>query len=132
MNFIDTIKLIRANQWYKNLVIFLSLIFGKELFNLFAFQQTIIGFLALCLISSSNYIINDIIDIKKDRNNPEKKNRPLASGSIKIWQALIIFLFLLLLGLYISFSLSKIFFIFVLTLLTFTQLYSFILKNEIL
>ena len=54
-----------------------------------------IGFLALCFTSSCVYMINDIMDIEKDKNHPEKKNRPLAAGLITKNGAIAIFLCLL-------------------------------------
>ena len=122
--------LIRVRQWYKNTVIFLPLIFGKELFNLFSIQQTFIGFLALCLVSSANYVVNDLVDAKRDRRNPEKKSRPIASRRVKTWQAVVMTLLLLCFGLYISYTLSLMFFVFALALFLSTQLYSFVLRNE--
>ena len=130
MNLKDIIMLIRVRQWYKNTVIFLPLIFGKELFNLFSIQQTFIGFLALCLVSSANYVVNDLVDAKRDRRNPEKKSRPIASRRVKTWQAVVMTLLLLCFGLYISYTLSLMFFVFALALFLSTQLYSFVLRNE--
>ena len=72
--------LLRINQWYKNLVIYLALIFSMTFFNSKFLLLTTVGFFSLCFISSANYIINGIIDRKKDIEHPEKKNRPIASG----------------------------------------------------
>jgi len=69
--------IIRVYQWYKNLVIFLPIFFAGEFLNLRAVELTALGFLALCLVSSANYVLNDIIDRKRDKLHPEKKYRPL-------------------------------------------------------
>ncbi|MBI4153800.1 hypothetical protein HY501_00535, partial [Candidatus Woesearchaeota archaeon] len=53
------LRLLRPRQWYKNLVIFLPLIFSQYLFNGYDLLATSLGFLALCFVSSANYIIND-------------------------------------------------------------------------
>ncbi|MAG08678.1 decaprenyl-phosphate phosphoribosyltransferase [Candidatus Woesearchaeota archaeon] len=126
----DIIYLMRVRQWYKNLVIFLSIIFASELLNLVGLEKTFYGFLALCFISSVNYIINDIVDIKKDINHPEKRLRPLASGKIKVWQAIILAITLFIVSLGIGISLSGYFLLFILFLFLVTQLYSFFLKKE--
>lgn len=123
-------KLLRIKQWYKNLVVFLPLIFAKEFFNETALFYTIIGFFALCLVSSSNYIINDIIDRDIDKKNIEKKSRPIASGKIRLWQAILISTVCLATGLTISFSLSIMFGVLASILFVLSQLYSFKLKNE--
>ena len=124
------IKLIRVHQWYKNLVIFLPIFFAGKLFNLSSLEKILIGFVALCLISSANYILNDIVDIKKDKLHPEKKYRPLAFGKITILEASIIGLLFLFASLLISYQLGIIFLVMILFLFVSTTLYSLWLKNE--
>ena len=77
----------RPNQWIKNLVIFTSLIFSGQLFNLDLFISTTIGFVLFALLSSTSYILNDIIDYPYDRKPPAKKNRPIASGKLSMQDA---------------------------------------------
>ena len=84
------IKLLRPQQYYKNLLVFLGLIFSQKLFNYSLYFPLILGFITLCLISSTNYIINDLKDLEKDKTHPEKKTRPLAAGKIKPIEAKIL------------------------------------------
>ncbi len=126
---LELIKLLRVKQWYKNLIIYISLVFSFNLFNLELFILTTPGFISLCLISSSYYIINDIIDIDKDKNHPEKKNRPLASGKISPLVALIISLVLFNLSILIAYKLSNTFLLSVLALYILSQAYTFIIKK---
>ena len=128
---IDFLKLLRIPQWYKNLVIFLALFFSANLLDLNKLALTVCGLIILCLASSGNYILNDIIDIKKDRKHPEKKNRPLASGKISILTALIFVSLLFIGSFYWAFQLSSNFFYTVLSLVSLTLLYSLFLKKEI-
>jgi len=51
------------------------------------------------IMRSSGCIINDIIDRKIDAQVERTKTRPLASGELKLWQALILLVFLLAAGL---------------------------------
>ena len=88
-------KIIRIKQWYKNIVIFLPLVFSLSLLNLDSIFLTIVGFIALSLASSALYIRNDILDIEFDKQHPIKKFRPLASGQISKKNAYIIFVLLL-------------------------------------
>jgi 4-hydroxybenzoate polyprenyltransferase len=78
------IKTMRPRQWPKNGFIFFGLIFDKQLFLLEPFLRTVAGFFLFCLISSAVYLLNDIADIEADRQHPEKKYRPLASGELPV------------------------------------------------
>jgi 4-hydroxybenzoate polyprenyltransferase len=78
------IKAMRPRQWTKNGFVFFALIFDKQLFSLQPFLRTLEGFFLFCLISSAVYLLNDIADIEADRQHPEKKHRPLASGELSI------------------------------------------------
>ena len=130
MSFIDFVRLMRPQQWYKNLLIFLPLIFVQQFFNADALSRVIIGFFALCLISSTNYILNDIVDRKKDALHPEKKKRPLASGVISVNSALFLAVIMFIISIWISLLLDNYFILFVLSLFILTQLYSYVFKNE--
>jgi len=78
------IKTMRPRQWTKNGFVFFALIFDKQLFHATAFIKTLEGFFLFCLISSTVYLLNDIADVEADRQHPEKKNRPIASGKLPI------------------------------------------------
>jgi len=45
-------------------------------------KRVVLGMLALCLIASSNYVINELLDAPSDRHHPIKRNRPAARGVI--------------------------------------------------
>jgi len=79
------IKTMRPRQWVtKNIFIFAALVFDKQLFIVESFLRTLAGFALFCLISSSVYIFNDLADVEADRQHPEKKNRPIASGRLPV------------------------------------------------
>lgn len=77
-------RAMRPRQWTKNGFIFFGLIFDKQLFLLEPFLRTLAGFFLFSLISSAVYLLNDIADIEVDRQHPEKKHRPLASGELPV------------------------------------------------
>jgi 4-hydroxybenzoate polyprenyltransferase len=79
----------RPRQWVKNLVIFAGLVFDRQLStnHLYDIWHTIIGFLLFCLLSGVVYIINDIADVESDRNHPQKRRRPIASGELSVSRA---------------------------------------------
>lgn len=124
------INLLRIRQWYKNLVIFLSVLFGGLLFNLDSWLILTLGFVSLCFVSSANYIINDILDSEKDKLHPEKKNRPIASGKVSKSEAILLAIIVLAGGFSIAYYLSEKFFLFALALFGLNQAYSFFLKNQ--
>jgi decaprenyl-phosphate phosphoribosyltransferase len=80
----DTFRLLRPRQWIKNAAIFGALIFSGQLFDAEMFLSVGEGFLIFCALSSSIYIINDMLDIQKDRMHPFKRFRPLAHNDVPI------------------------------------------------
>ena len=126
---LNVLRLLRVEQWYKNLVIFLALFFTKNLFNPNLLEVTVLGFVSLCFISSSYYIINDILDAREDREHPEKKKRPIAAGSFGKGPALLLSLALMAASLCIAFSLSANFALFPIALLVSSLLYNFWLRK---
>lgn len=72
----------RPKQWLKNGFIFVPLLFDRKLDEPRYVIATLVGFLLLCLISSTVYLINDLADIKADQAHPTKRNRPLPSGKL--------------------------------------------------
>lgn len=125
----DYIHLMRVRQWYKNLVVFLAIFFSGNLLEIEPFVTTIFAFFSLALISSSNYIINDLKDKEKDKLNPEKMNRPLASGNISKTKAIRLMVVLLTLGIIVSLSVSREFFYLAAALFCGSQIYTFFLKE---
>jgi len=92
------LKLIRVEQWVKNLFVFAPLFFSGKITNTYLFYESIFAFLVFSLTASSIYIINDYFDIESDRRHPEKKTRPLASGAVSKRSAEILFAFLVILS----------------------------------
>jgi 4-hydroxybenzoate polyprenyltransferase len=92
---IELLRLMRPHQWVKNTFVLAGLLFGHAWHNPTLVTQTLFAFVAFCLISSTIYILNDIVDIEQDRHHPSKRNRPLPSGKLKVSTAAI---FALLMG----------------------------------
>jgi 4-hydroxybenzoate polyprenyltransferase len=73
----------RPRQWTKNvLFVFPALVFDGQLFVLDSFLRVAAACVLLIFMSSTVYIINDLVDIEKDRLHPRKKNRALPSGQL--------------------------------------------------
>jgi 4-hydroxybenzoate polyprenyltransferase len=86
---LNYLKLIRVQQWIKNVFVFVPLLFSHNLFEREYFLTTLFAFFVFSLASSAIYVINDLIDIEADRAHPLKKNRPLPSGAISKPRAVI-------------------------------------------
>ncbi len=75
----------RPKQWAKNLLLFAGLLFtqdqGHELKH---WLKTFLGFLLFCFLSGLTYYINDLMDVKADRQHPKKRFRPIASGRLSV------------------------------------------------
>ena len=76
------LRLLRPRQWIKNLLLFAALVFARQLFEPRAVALACLAFVAFCLASSSVYVLNDLVDMERDRHHPEKRSRPLASGEV--------------------------------------------------
>jgi len=132
INFSVIFNFLRVKQWYKNIVIVLGLVFAP---GLVSFENIILiglGFIALCFISSANYIRNDISDVERDKQHPAKKNRPLPSGALSIKQAYAMFIIVIIIGLTLGFSLSINFGMMILGLFLVSEAYTRWLKRIII
>lgn len=75
---------LRPHQWSKNLLLFAPLFLAHHYDNGVIWQSTLWGFVAFCLTASSVYLMNDVIDIHRDRRHPSKRNRPIPSGALPL------------------------------------------------
>ena len=126
---IDYLRLFRVKHYIKNLFIFTTLIFGAELLTTNTISVSI-GFIAFCLISSTIYIINDIVDYEIDKKTESKMDEPIPSGKIKKKNALILAFILLILSLvvnYFTYSVSS--YVYIIVYLLLNLFYSFIGKK---
>jgi 4-hydroxybenzoate polyprenyltransferase len=94
----SVIKLLRPNQYIKNVFIFFPLFFALKIDDFNLLLYSFIAFVAFSISASGMYILNDYMDIEEDRNHPSKKYRPLASEAVSIRTAFILILSLVVLG----------------------------------
>lgn len=76
------IRLLRPKQWTKNLLVFAALIFAQEYGDRGQVLLAFWAFVALCLVSSAVYSVNDVLDAEADRSHPTKRSRPIAAGEL--------------------------------------------------
>lgn len=120
----------RVNQWIKNLVIFTAIIFSGKLFDADLLSKTFYGFFVFCLLSSTSYVLNDIIDYHYDRKHPVKKHRPIASGKITIAEATFTVFVMTFFSLIVSLFFSIPFFLLALVFILLHFFYSLYLKKH--
>ncbi|MDQ2904698.1 MAG: decaprenyl-phosphate phosphoribosyltransferase [Ktedonobacteraceae bacterium] len=75
---------LRPRQWTKNLAIFAGIVFAQRLLERSALEHAVLAFVAFCFACSAIYLLNDLLDLKNDRQHPVKRARPLASGRLPI------------------------------------------------
>lgn len=88
------LELMRPKQWIKNFFVFAAIVFSGNFLNANILMNNILTFILFCFTSSSIYILNDIVDIEKDRCHPDKKRRPLPSGRVSKKTAIILDVFI--------------------------------------
>ena len=76
------VLLLRPRQWYKNLVVFIPLLFSGNASNTALWPPILLCFAAFCALSGAVYAANDVVDADRDRMHPRKKDRPIASGKV--------------------------------------------------
>ncbi|HEX5803736.1 MAG TPA: decaprenyl-phosphate phosphoribosyltransferase [Azospira sp.] len=89
------IKLLRPHQWLKSGFVFVGLVFGHAWNDGPVVAQVLLAAAAFSLAASAVYVGNDLADREQDRQHPQKRRRPLASGAISVGAALGVGLFCL-------------------------------------
>ncbi len=91
MNPIALLRAMRPHQWAKNVFVLAALVFAagesESKVAMATVVPVLIAFAAFCLTSSAVYLLNDIVDVEKDRAHPKKCKRPIASGELAIGHA---------------------------------------------
>jgi len=127
------LELMRPKQWIKNFFVFAAVVFSGNFFNADVIINNILTFILFCFTSSSIYILNDIVDIEKDRCHPDKSKRPLPSGRVSKKIAIILNIFIVLGIAWVSYKMLSMAILTVLLIYMFMNiLYCFKLKNVVI
>jgi 4-hydroxybenzoate polyprenyltransferase len=80
----ELLRAMRPKEWVKNLFVLLAIGFSRDMLWLQLDSIVVVGvaFVLFCMVASTIYLINDLVDIEKDRAHPKKRRRPLASGRL--------------------------------------------------
>lgn len=90
--FLPYIQIARPDHWFKNvfmlLGVILALYYHWDTFAALGWAgfagRVALTFAATCLVASSNYVINEILDAPTDLEHPTKKDRPIPAGRVSI------------------------------------------------
>ena len=91
--------LLRPRQWVKNVFVFAGLIFSRHFLDPWSISRSVLTFVIFTLLSSSGYVLNDILDRRDDVAHPVKAKRPIAAGRVRPAPAAVVAVLLLLLSL---------------------------------
>ncbi|HNW59215.1 MAG TPA: decaprenyl-phosphate phosphoribosyltransferase [bacterium] len=123
---------LRPKQWLKNVIVFAGLFFAEDFLVVSKILDTLAAFLLFCLVSSSGYLVNDVIDRNKDALHPRKRLRPIAAGRISPRTAIALAILLSVGSLAAAWNLNPLFFGILAAYLIFTYSYSLLLKRVII
>jgi len=123
---------LRPHQWTKNLVVLAALAFSKHLFEADAVFRALLALVIFCALSGATYVLNDLIDLERDRLHPQKRLRPLASGALSVSVGRWAGLSLALGGLAASLALGGRFALAALAYFALNVAYSFALKHAVI
>ena len=83
-------SVLRLHQWLKNVLLLVPLFAAHRMDDAAAWTSLFWAYVAFCLCASSVYIVNDLLDLESDRQHPRKCKRPFASGTVPVWQGVVL------------------------------------------
>lgn len=126
------VKELRPKQWTKNILVFAALVFTIPNISPAMIYAALAGFFLFSFISGCVYILNDLVDLELDRQHPDKKDRPMASGELSPAAAVSLGLAVLAASLAASFYVNTAFAMVLIAYLLLNVAYSFYLKKIVL
>jgi decaprenyl-phosphate phosphoribosyltransferase len=84
------IRTTRPRQWPKNLLVFAAPLAAGSLGRDHGFDYALLAMFAFAWASSAVYLVNDVVDVERDRRHPVKRNRPIASGALPERHAIVL------------------------------------------
>lgn len=133
---LDLIKSLRPRQWTKNILVFAGLLFAQKAASPGAVLEAVEAFFVFSLLAGGTYLINDALDVERDRLDPVKCQRPMAAGRMSVRfgiAAAVIIILLSLLGAYhaAGFGLLKICLAYLLITLTYSAFFKHIVIMDV-
>ncbi|ERI07107.1 prenyltransferase, UbiA family [Aneurinibacillus aneurinilyticus ATCC 12856] len=123
---------LRPKQWTKNLLVFAALIFSFPNVNTEMLIRSVVAFFLFSFVSGCVYILNDFVDREADRQHPKKRYRPMASGALNPYVALVFGAILLVCSLALATYLEPRFGLVLFVYFVMNVAYSFRLKHVVI
>ncbi len=105
------ISIARIDHWVKNVFILPGIVAafgsGAAVMEPGIWMRVFLGFASICLVASSNYVINEVLDAPSDLAHPLKRSRPVPSGKVSVPLAYVQWLLLMVVGVWLGFLVSK-------------------------
>jgi decaprenyl-phosphate phosphoribosyltransferase len=105
------LKIARIDHWVKNVFvlpgILVAMSIDRSVTGMALIANIAIGLAAVCLIASSNYVLNEVLDAPSDRMHPTKHLRPVPSGEVSIFWAYVEWIALMIAGMALSLTISS-------------------------
>ncbi len=125
----EMVRLLRVQQYVKNVFVFIPLFFGGRLLDPVALWATVQAALAFSLSSSFIYVLNDLKDVAEDRLHSIKRFRPLAAGTITVPSAVSLGVLSLLCGLTLAWLINPMCLALIVGYLGLNLLYVYLIKQ---
>jgi 4-hydroxybenzoate polyprenyltransferase/phosphoglycolate phosphatase-like HAD superfamily hydrolase len=125
------LKALRVHQYAKNALIFVPVLTAHA-YNLSTALNALLAFVAFSLCASSVYLLNDLVDLRADRQHPTKRRRPFACGAIPLLRGAILIPFLLALAFVCAAATSRLFTAVLAAYFGLTLAYSLSLKRKLI
>ena len=81
------VQIARVDHWFKNvfmiLGVVLAMFYEPSVASWSSIRPLAIAVLATCLVASSNYVLNELLDGPNDLLHPEKRFRPVPAGRVR-------------------------------------------------
>ena len=93
------VKALRIPHWIKNVLLVVPLVVAHEWHQLEAVAVLTLAIFCFCMVASSGYVVNDLLDREADRFHPTKHKRPFARGDLRLRHGILLALVLFVTGL---------------------------------
>src|SRR5687768_17693190 len=104
------IEIARPDYWFKNVFVIPGIVIALSTVNRVDARdlaiRIVVGLVATCLIASSNYTLNEVLDAPSDRHHAVKKHRAVPSGRVRPSAAYIQWILLFAAGMALALSIT--------------------------